>query len=264
MLAVAATRVALAQEYDVEELDRKIAALAANSDLARYDWRQRGRAPIGYIKGMAVAYGRVYQEWKDGTLPTTLMAMANTHLPGKDALSWIAGTFDDRDMPIDKPGADTLRALFVLLTGLGMRESSGRFCEGRDRSARNTSSDTAEAGLFQMSWDAHIASRDIVNLFDKYSSEDSDLVHIFHEGVRCSEEDLQNYGSGNGRAFQEACKANPMCAIMTTAVGLRVIRSHWGPVNRREVEIRPEADALFKQVETMVDGESMVAEVSPF
>jgi len=39
--------------------------------------------------------------------------------------------------------------------GLGMRESSGRYCEGRDRNANNVTSDTAEAGLFQMSWDIH-------------------------------------------------------------------------------------------------------------
>ena len=52
----------------------------------------------------------------------------------------------------DTPGK-RLRRLFVLLMGLGMRESSGQYCEGRDRSAHNTSADTAEAGLFQVSFD---------------------------------------------------------------------------------------------------------------
>jgi hypothetical protein len=54
----------------------------------------------------------------------------------------------------DVSGIDTLRHLFVLMIGLGMRESSGRYCEGRDQSASNTSADTAEAGLFQTSWNA--------------------------------------------------------------------------------------------------------------
>jgi hypothetical protein len=111
-----------------------------------------------------------------------------------------------------------------------------------------------------MSWDAHVANREIVRLFEKYMAEDSDLVHIFHEGVSCSEADLQNYGSGDGRLFQEACKADPMCAITTAAVGLRVIRKHWGPINQRAAEVRPEANELFKQVQNMVDGVTLVAE----
>jgi hypothetical protein len=37
-------------------------------------------------------------------------------------------------------------------------------------------------------------------------------------------------------------------------VGLRNLRQHWGPINRFEVEVRPEANELFKQVETIVVG----------
>ena len=33
----------------------------------------------------------------------------------------------------DVSGIDTLRHLFVLMIGLGMRELSGRYCEGRDQ-----------------------------------------------------------------------------------------------------------------------------------
>lgn len=40
-------------------------------------------------------------------------------------------------------GTDTLRQLFVLLIGLGMRESSGQYCEGRDRSASNVTAEAA-------------------------------------------------------------------------------------------------------------------------
>lgn len=38
----------------------------------------------------------------------------------------------------ESSGVATLRHVFVLLFGLGMRESSGRYCEGRDRSVSNT------------------------------------------------------------------------------------------------------------------------------
>ena len=45
-----------------------------------------------------------------------------------------------------RTGAVTLRHLFALILGLGMRESSGRYCEGRDMSASNVSAETAECG----------------------------------------------------------------------------------------------------------------------
>jgi len=61
-------------------------------------------------------------------------------------------------MDNSRGGVDVLRHLFVLLTGLGMRESSGHYGEGRDASATNTSAYTAEAGLFQVSYNSHHAS----------------------------------------------------------------------------------------------------------
>jgi hypothetical protein len=88
-------------------------------------------------------------------------------------------------------------------------------------------------------------------------------MHIFHEGVRCSEADLQNYGHGEGREFQDTCKASPMCAILTAGVGLRVIRRHWGPINTRAAEVRPEANKLFQDIQNMID-EQVVAQNEPF
>jgi len=246
-----------------DPLEERIMALAATSPIARYDWHGRGVAPLGYTKGMAVAWARTYGLWKKATPETKLMAMANTHLASTDALSWYAGIFEDNGMDNSRAGADTLRHLFVLLMGLGMRESSGKFCEGRDFSARNVSADTAEAGLFQMSWDAHIASIEIVNVFEAYREEYDDLLHIFHEDVHCAPGDLRNWGVGVGREFQEVCKGSPMCAILTAGVGLRTIRRHWGPINRREAEVRKEADRLFMQIQNMVDGIDMVAAGEP-
>ena len=70
----------------------------------------------------------------------------------------------------DAKTGDTLRHLFVLLTGLDMRESSGRCCEGRDLSASNTTADTAEAGLFQQSWNSRFASPELPKLVSQYSA----------------------------------------------------------------------------------------------
>lgn len=231
-------------------LEADIATFAANSDAAKYPWGGRGRAPVGYIKGMAVAYNRVYAKWKSGDSAALVMARPVESSPNKDALAWYSGQFSPAGL---KGGLDTLRSVFVLLTGLGMRESSGKYCEGRDRSAANTSSDTAETGLFQMSWNAHAASPELPKLFQKYKANPDGLVEVFHEGVKCSASDLANYGDGDGAEFQRLCKSCPAFAVEAAAVGLRTIRSHWGPINRREAEVRPEVDKLLRGVEAMVD-----------
>jgi hypothetical protein len=144
---------------------------------------------------------------------------------------------------------DTLRHLFVLLIGLGMRESSGRYCEGRDRAADNTTADTAEAGLFQTSYNASLESPLLPKLFAHYAANPDGFVSVFKEGVRCTAANLENYGSGPGAEFQRLSKACPAFAAEFAAVGLRVDRSHWGPVNRREAEIRPECDAMLQEVQ---------------
>jgi hypothetical protein len=48
-------------------------------------------------------------------------------------------------------------------------------------------------------------------------------------------------------------KSCPAFAVEAAAVGLRTIRTHWGPINRQEAELRPEPDSLFRQVQDIVD-----------
>ena len=156
----------------------------------------------------------------------------------------------------DASGIDTLRHLFVLMIGLGMRESFGRYCEGYDRSASNTSADSAEAGLFQMTWDVHRASRQIPRLLDEYQENGGGYREIFCEGVTPHRGDLDNFGSGTGLRFQQLCKDCPGFAVEAAAVGLRNLRTHWGPINRREAELRPEAEEMLQQVQRLVTGMS--------
>ena len=151
----------------------------------------------------------------------------------------------------DVSGIDTLRHLFVLMIGLGMRESSGRYCEGRDQSASNTSADTAEAGLFQMSWDAHGASRQIPRLLDEYQANGGGgYREIFCEGVTPRRGELDNCGIRHRPADSSSCaRSCPGFAVEAAAVGLRNRRNHWGPINRHEAELRPEADDMLRQVQ---------------
>jgi len=236
----------------------RIVALARVSVLARREWKDRGVAPIGYTCGMAAAFAVVYAKWKAGDSSARVMAMANTGDERTDALAHYAPQFSARGMSNAAPGADTLRHLFVLLIGLGMRESGGKHCCGRDTSAANVQSDTAEAGLFQQSWNSHVASMEMVKLFDAWKGKPDPLLPVFAEGVRCNAIDLANFGGGDGARFQALCKGSPSFAVEVAAVGLRVIggkapRGHWGPISRREVELASEADTLLKAVAAIVD-----------
>ena len=244
----------------------KIVQLAAASDLARYSWGGRGAAPPGYIKGMAVAYGNVYAKWKKGDSAAAVMAAPNSGDTSRDAFAWYDRHFAALGLsngPDEAKTGDTLRHLFVLLTGLGMRESSGRCCEGRDLSASNTTAETAEAGLFQQSWNSRVASPELPKLFAEYSANPQGFSSIFSEGVAPHARDLEDFGSGDGAAFQALCKSCPAFAVEVAAVGLRTIRTHWGPINRQEAELRPEADRLFRQVQDIVDSAVVVSPVTP-
>jgi hypothetical protein len=105
-----------------------------------------------------------------------------------------------------------------------------------------------------MSWNAHTASSLIAQLFSDYSKKPDGFLSIFQEGVNCTHGDYANYGDGDGAAFQQLCKSCPAFAVESAGVGLRVLRSHWGPLNSRAAEVRPEADALLQQVQSIVDG----------
>jgi len=149
---------------------------------------------------------------------------------------------------------DTLRSLFVLLMGLGMRESSGVFTEGVDTSAGASSmtSDTAEAGLFQQSWNSHSAAPALFDsLVASYQTNLDGFTDIFREGV--TKPMTRNIGTGPGRLFQSLCKTKPAFAVEAAAIGLRTIRRHWGPINRYEAEVRLASDTMYKQVQQYVE-----------
>jgi len=238
-----------------EELEQQISAIAIASPVADYPWRDRGVAPPGYIQGMAVAYATVVLKWLSGDSGPTEMARAASDDAETDALAWYADVFDDYDMDNSRDGLDTLRHLFVLLLGLGMRESSGQHCCGRDMSADNVEPDTCEAGLFQMSWNMRSASDQMQILFDQFdqASLAQGYIRIFERGVICSGSDWQCYGKGtSGYRYQQLAKDKPQFAVETAAIGLRNRRQHWGPINRFEAEVLPEADELFAEVQALV------------
>jgi hypothetical protein len=230
----------------------EIAALADNSAIAAYQWKDRGVAPRGYIRGMAAAFGRLYCKLNANRDAASEMAMADSGDAATDALAWYANEFTDLGMDNSNAGVDVLRHLFVLLTGLGMRESSGRYCEGRDLSASNVGGETAEAGLFQVSHNSIYAHFLLSALYDQYKGS-TDFQDIFKDGVTCSAASWKNWGAGDGQDFQALTKACPAFAVEYAALALRKIRSHWGPIIHKTAELRPECDDLFQSVCAYID-----------
>jgi peptidoglycan hydrolase-like protein with peptidoglycan-binding domain len=237
-------------------LNEQIYDIVGKSAIAKYPWKNRGVAPIGYINGMALSFSAMLTRLQAGDSSAIEMARADTHNDDKDALSWYRSNFTAKGMSNETAGPDTLRHLFVLMLGLGMRESSGHHCEGIDASAGASSqtADTAEAGLFQMSWNAHTSSKEIDKLFDEYSSDQGAcFLSAFAEEVHCSTASWNNVGSGKGRDYQELAKNCPGFAVASAAVCLRNLRKHFGPINRKEAEIVTAADTMFADVQRLVE-----------
>lgn len=234
---------------------QRIMDIANTSAISTYHWRDRGVAPMGYTQGFALAWSTVVRKFLGGNAAAIEMAKANTHNDDVDAISWYNSNFAALGMRNDMAGLDTLRHLFVLLMGLGMRESSGKHCEGRDMSADNVTSDTAEAGLYQTSYNAHSCDPTFDQVMGEYEAHQyPNYLNEFAVGVTCSASSWQNYGSGKGFEFQDMCKKQPPFAVESCAIVLRNLRQHYGPINRKEAELRAEADQMLLEVQRYIEG----------
>jgi hypothetical protein len=231
-----------------------IKTIAASSSCASYSWKSRGRAPVSYIKGMALNYARSVCR-----LQTSLAAPSATAVllskaagdPARDALAHYSTTFTNFGEVVNSSGIDTLRSLYTLGIGLGMRESSGQYCEGRDTTASNTSASTAEAGMFQTSYNSMTASPVLSQLYDEYKANPSMCwLDVYKVGVSCSAASI--YGSGEGATYQALNKSCPAFAAEYAMATLRVLRSHYGPIVRKEAEVIPACNQMLKSVEDVV------------
>jgi hypothetical protein len=232
-----------------------IEAIAATSTCYKYAWKDRGQAPKGYVEGVADVYAKAV--CNPTRTDVVLVSKARTTDDVHDALAWYATDFAALGMSNDAAGIDTLRHTYTLLLGLGMRESSGEHCCGRDASATNTTSDSAEAGAWQTSYDSHSASTELPKLFAKYRASTAGCyLGTFEVGVSCSAANWQDWGTGvDGLDFQRLEKSCPAFAAEYAAVMLRVQGGrlgHYGPLRSKAAEIRPECDAMLQKVQATV------------
>ena len=235
----------------------QVKSIASSSTCAGYSWASRGKAPAGYIKGMALTYARSYCRLKTTeAAPTALVNILSGSAASSttDALALYASTFSSLSMDVNTAGVGPLRSLYTLGIGLGMRESSGKYCEGRDMSASNTSANTAEAGMFQTSYDSVGASPELSKLYAEYkASPNNCFLDTFKENISCGSSSIA--GSGIGAEYQAFNKSCPAFAAEYAMVMLRVRRNHYGPINRKEAEVTSSCNQMLKSVETFIDND---------
>lgn len=235
----------------------EITRIADSSDIASYSWKDRGKAPRGYTAGIALCFALAALKLSEHDSTAVIMAQADRNSPDYDALSFYRSKFEALGMDNSDGGIDTLRHLFVMMLGLGMRESSGKYCEGRDMSASNVSSDTAEAGMYQTSWNIRSCSPLIPPLLPRYWANPNGFLKTFQKDIGPDSNDLGGYGSGDGAKYQFLSKFAPAFHAFVTALGMRYLRQHWGPINRSEVELRSEANAMLLEVQHYMSADAI-------
>lgn len=208
-----------------------IIAVAGTSSCSKIKWGNRGVAPKGYVEGMALVFARSICK------PSPAVSSPVKGSSSVDALAYYDITPSNKNA-------------YGFLIGLGMRESAGKYCEGRDMSATNTSATSAEAGMFQTSYNSSSASVELPVMLKNYDREC--YLDVFKQGAKCKDSDALTYGSGIGLDFQKKARQCPAFAAEYAAVTIRTLRKHYGPINRKEVEFKQECVNMLSEVEAIV------------
>lgn len=214
---------------------KEITALALASSCAKASFSGQGVPPSGYIRGISLTFARaVCHPERDGSK----IASQPLGDAGKDALAHYGLTDDDR-----------LAAVYALMIGSAARESSWRWCVGKDAGASNTSAETCEAGLYQTSYNSRSASSALPKLFAEFRSNASGCFAAEYKGTStCSDSNLKNWGTGDGVEFQRLSKACPGFATEYASVMFRTSRKHYGPLNTQKAEFKPVCRDMFAKI----------------
>jgi len=225
---------------------------AFSSGCTRFNWADRGTAPRSFIKGVLATFAKTVCR---PSRPDVVF-VGNANKGTNDALAWYADKLAILGSPVT--GITTVRQLYTLLIGLGMKESSGQWCVGRDTSASFTKAETAEAGLFQTSWGANTRSPLMGQLMTQYSASSAGcLASTFKAGVSCKAADLQNWGKSSDMGFQWQAKTKDCPAFSTeyAAVLLRLnggSKGEWGPLRKKVVQINKTCYDMLGAAQTYV------------
>ena len=223
-----------------------ISDIANGSECAKYKFKEYGggssRIPKAYLRGHALTYAKALC---NPNRPDLKVAGGPLGDANKDVLAHYGITESDR-----------LQAVYTLMVGSAFRESSGIYCMGKDPGASNTSGETCEAGLYQTSYNSRSSNPELPAMFQRYFAGNGGPCFLgdFSEGISklCTASRLKNWGSGNGVVFQKLSKECPAFATEYAAVMFRVGRKHYGPLNTKAAEYRPECFDMLGQVKEFV------------
>lgn len=247
---------------------------ARMSAVARQGWERlsdservaspHGSAPIGYTVGLAETYAWAYANLKSGQPDPYVKLMVRPVVPSiRDGLHRLSEKLAAQGMTNDTE-RERLRNLFVILYELGVRESDGRYYLGLDTGIYKPGSErydptglTTEAGLFQSSWNYSYDTPRLKELFAQYrdGARTGVPLSVFAEGVPAPKgEEGSNIGRGNALEFQKLVKIHPQFAVEFAALNLRNIGyGDYFFVRFRLMQISPQAENLFKEIERIVD-----------
>jgi len=243
-----------------------IVNIVSTSDCSKLAFADRGKASKSYLSGVALTFAKAVCN------PTRsdVVFVGNPKLGTNDALSWY-GTILKNALGVypTTGGMDVVRQLYTLLIGLGMRESSGMWCTGRDMSAKFSSASSAEAGLFQTSYGSSRSSSFMLSLFYQYQKSQAGCISsIFKGTIKCSAANLKNWGltTDVGYKWQALTKDCPAFATEWAAVLLRVsggVKGEWGPLRTKKAQVLPACHTMLKQVQDLVTKDKSVCTQIP-
>lgn len=219
--------------------------LAKKSACAKVDWKDREQMPVGAVMGLANSYYKSRCSILKGENSIARGLSLPIGAPSKDGLAHYGIKAETKE--------EVLKALYTLSFGFVMRESSGKYCEGRDMSTTNTAADTAEAGPFQQSYNSFsVAPKTLNTLWESYrnGSNYCDLA-TWSQGVNPDHKSCKpkSVGGGVGEAWQDFTRQCPAFATEHALLLVRNKRTHFGPINRKEAEYRKECRALLDEID---------------
>jgi hypothetical protein len=254
-----------------------ITSIVDNSGISKISWENgsRGHAPYGYYYGMALCYAQMYQRSKSED-PIIAEIAKPLGIPiSKDTLSKWNLEFEKIGLNNDSE-QNRLRNVFILMFGLGMMESSGRYCCGWDRGKltgwgkpskiiplSEISANNSEAGLFQTSYDVFNSmpleiEKTLLQIIQRYKGGEDGFLEYFSKGAYCGILDGENVGKGKGFEFQKLAKESPAFTVEFNALAIRYTASHWNPIikigdSKDGLQLKLEVNNLLLKVEDYVD-----------
>lgn len=244
------------------EIYSKVFAITDGSKCSKYSWNNRGTAKKSYYRGMGLTYAKAY--CSPSIVVSSGRNKPESQFDTTDVLSWYNSDFNRLGMMNDISGKETQRHVWTLLFGLGMRESSGRYCVGRDMSMNFSTADSAEAGLFQASWGARKREPSMTALFNKYQKNKKGCFYeVFKEGYTCSGNDLRNWGTGDGANFQKLSKECPAFSAEYAAILVRRsggTKGEFGPLRQKKVELNKDCDSMLKQIDSLIESNKAICD----